>query len=257
MPGVVALEPELRDLAARLRRLRQDLRAGASQTRSSVSFACQHAITTTVSPLIVRALTADDGRAVRVRSGNQDECLMQLLAGDVDFAVMYGLPGEQASSLARAFETVPLGSDLLLPVCAPDLQATTAAKKIPVISYPSDVFLGRIFDRCISPFLPVGVTVETKAETALTLAAFQFARSGIGIAWLPQSLVNDALALGQLVRLDDVLPSQMLEIRIIRLSECSDALANADWRAMLAKLGLSSDLERLPDALASLVQPLK
>lgn len=182
---------------------------------------------------------------------------MLLLAGEVDFAVMYGLPGEQASLLARAFETVPLGNDLLLPVSVPALRATVTSGQIPVISYPSDVFLGRIFDRNIAPFLPEGLNVETKAETALTLAALQFARGGIGIAWLPQSLVSEALVSGQLVRLDDALPTQMLEMRIIRLSEGSNAIAKSDWQDLLAKLGLGGDLQRFPDDLARLVQPVE
>ena len=75
MPGVQALEPELRELSARLHKLRHTLKTESDQASQSLSFVCQHALTTTVSPKVVRTLTADDDISVRVRSGNQDECL--------------------------------------------------------------------------------------------------------------------------------------------------------------------------------------
>lgn len=259
-PGVAAMEPELRDLAARLRRVQRGLKATAEQGPGALCFACQHAITTTVSPWIVRALTRDGAGSVRVRSGNQDECLVQLLAGEADFAVMYGLPGEQAPLLVGAVDVAVLGHDMLIAVGIPALRAAAAGGPIPAISYPSDVFLGQIFDRNIAPRLRPGLRMVTKAETALTLAALQFALSGIGIAWLPQSLVAGALAAGQLVRLDGPgagLPSQALEVRVIRLSQGQTGATEAAWHEILTNLDLSAALERLPDQAAGLVEPVE
>ncbi|MGB7271513.1 MAG: LysR family transcriptional regulator [Albidovulum sp.] len=238
MPGVRALEPELRDAGAQLRRLRLGLRAAANQTQGAFSFACQHAITTTVSPWIVRALTADEHASVRVRSGNRDECLMLLLAGDVDFAVMYELPEAQAPLHRRACETVTIGHDLLIPVCAPALHDLVLSDSFPMISYPSDVFLGQVFDRNIAPKLRESITHTTKAETALTLAALHYATRGIGVAWLPELTVADSLAQGQLMRLDDHLPSQMLEIRMLRLSGPQARQSDAVWLDILSDMKL-------------------
>lgn len=245
MAGVAALEPELRELRARLRRLQQGLKTAAGQGRGTLSFACQHAITTTVSPWIVRALTTKDGTSVKVRSGNQDECLMLLLAGEVDFTVMYALPDEHAGLLARAFESVLLGHDVLLPVCIPALRASVSTGQIPVISYPSDVFLGQIFDRNIASSMPAELRIVTKAETALTLAALQFALGGIGIAWLPHSLVSDALASEQLIRIDDILPKQALEVRLIRFPDHRTVQTDAGWQEILANLDKSAALHSL------------
>lgn len=246
LPGVEALAPELRDLSARLRRLRQSLKSAASQTRESLSFGCQHAITTTVSPWIVRSLTLKTDASVRVRSGNQDECLMQLLAGEIDFAVMYALPDEHPPLITRAFESTLIGLDELIPVCAPSLQHLDICGPIPAVSYPSDVFLGQVFDRKIAPRLNEATTIITKAETALTLAACQYALGEIGIAWLPHSLVMDGLAQGELVRLDDALPAQALDIRILRLSEGHSAPSDALWRDVLCDMELPAPLQRLP-----------
>ncbi len=247
LAGVEPLAPELRELSLRLRNLRYRLKTATSQTGGALSFACQHAITTTVSPLIVRALTLERDASVRVRSSNQDECMMLLLSGEVDFAVMYSLPGEDTTHLARAFEDLVLGHDPLVPVCAPSLRDEALSHQIPGISYPSDVFLGQVFERNIAPRLPDEINIVTKAETALTLAAYEFALRGIGVAWLPRSLVADSIAQGQLMSLEDRLPSQPLDVRAFRLSEGRNAQSDQIWHTVLPNIELPVHLKGLPD----------
>jgi len=257
LPGVEALAPELRDLSLRLRKLRYRLKTATSQTGGAISFACQHAITTTVSPLIVRALTLGRDASVRVRSCNQDECIMLLLAGEVGFVVMYSLPGEKLAHFARAFEDMILGNDPLIPVCTPPLRDAALSNQIPVISYPADVFLGQVFERNIAPRLRQGVNVVSKAETALTLAAYEFALGGIGIAWLPRSLVADSLAKGKLISLEEKLPAQALEIRAFRLSEGESSQPDEIWHTFLPNIDLSAHLKRFPDPSPSGVQTVE
>ncbi|MGB3555544.1 MAG: LysR family transcriptional regulator [Jannaschia sp.] len=214
-PGVRALEPELREMSARLRRLRHDLRSSGDS--GGVAFVCQHSITATISPWIVKELTARGGPSVRVRSGNRDECLMLLLSGEVDFALTYEVPEEPAAISSDAFETVTLGVDRLIPVCAPDLLDGLCEGAIPTIGYPHHVFLGRIVNRHIVPRLPAGMSLSLRAETALTLAACEYALDGIGVAWLPATLVAPHLDSGRLVRVE-TLPEQPLGIAMIRMS---------------------------------------
>jgi len=42
----------------------------------------------------------------------------------------------------------------------------------------------------IAPRFKADITIVAKAETALTLAAYEFALGGLGVAWLPRSLVT-------------------------------------------------------------------
>lgn len=257
LPGVAALEPELRDLSARLRRAAQDLRLSADQAGRPLTFACQHAITMTVAPRIVSDLAALGETSVRVRSGNQDECLMLLLSKEADCAIMYEVSDDRNPAIPRAFDSCALGTDRLIPVCTPGLRALAAGPSLPVIGYPPDVFLGQVFNRTIGPRLPEGTTLTSRAETALTLAMLQFALSEIGIAWLPQSLVSDHLARGLLVCIDDVLPAQDLIVTVIRLSDEPGDKRDRVWRHLTEALRLPTVLERLPDAVPGLVQPLE
>jgi LysR family transcriptional regulator, hypochlorite-specific transcription factor HypT len=228
MPGVEALEPEMRRLSIQLRRLKHDLKQTTNPRNGAVSIACQHALTTTLSPKIVGALTASD-RTVRMRSGNRDECLIQLFSGDADIAITYQIPGERTPVLVKAFEARDLGTDRLIPVCIPDLAGSTHDGEVPVIGYPTDVFLGQVFDRTIAPRLPTSVILTPRAETALTLAMIQLVLDGIGVAWLPQSLILDHLAQKRLVQLGPDLPEQELEVRMIRLAEGQKPQNDSIW----------------------------
>lgn len=239
MPGVQALEPELREISARVHKLRQALKT-SGRSGKALTFVCQHALTTTISPRIVRAATKDGETSVRVRSGNQDECLMLVLSKEVDLAIMYALPDDTTSEISSAFEIVNLGEDILVPVCAPALRSEFARAIIPVIAYPADVFLGQVFARRISPRLPQGTTILPIAETALTLAMLQLVLSKIGIAWLPFSLVETALAQGDLVRMDDALPAQTLNIQMVRLRATQTAQNEALWKHLAVHLQMSS-----------------
>ncbi|MBS9717293.1 LysR family transcriptional regulator [Pseudohalocynthiibacter aestuariivivens] len=228
MPGVKALEPEMRRLSMQLRRLKHDLKQTTDPLSSVVSIACQHALTTTLSSKIVGALTAGD-RTVRMRSGNRDECLIQLFSGEADIAITYQIPGERTPILAQAFEAHDLGADRLIPVCIPDLEDSTHNGEIPAIGYPSDVFLGQVFDRTIVPRLSNKVVLSPRAETALTLAMIQLVLDGIGVAWLPQSLILDHLAQKRLIKPSLNLPEQELEIKMIRLAEGQSPQNDAIW----------------------------
>jgi DNA-binding transcriptional LysR family regulator len=236
MPGVQALEPDLRELSTRLHKLRQTLKTASKGLGKSLAFVCQHALTTTVSPQVVRAATRDGETTVRVRSGNQDECLMLLLSKEVDLAVMYALPNGATLGNSTAFETISLGEDFFVPVCAPSLRACASSENIPIIAYPSDVFLGQVFTRMVSPRLPHGATIVPIAETALTFAMMQLALSEIGIAWLPSSLAAKHLASGELIRVDDLLPAQILDINMVRLRDGQTEQSDLIWHNLAKNL---------------------
>jgi DNA-binding transcriptional LysR family regulator len=170
---------------------------------------------------------------------------MLLLSGEVDFTVMYTVANEQPPFFERAFEALVLGGDVLVPVCAPTLQEASRQAQIPCISYPSDVFLGQVFDRNIAPRLKPDVTIATKAETALTLAAYEFALGGIGVAWLPRSLVATSIRQGALLSLEADLPVQPLEIRAYRLLEDRSQSSDAVWQDILTGIELPEHLSHL------------
>lgn len=232
LPALRGQEPALRRLAQDMRGLRGDLRATAKGAGRIVTLACQHAITATISPGLVKHLTELGWSSVRVRSGNRDECLLQLISGVADMVVTYDHP-EDARDLERSgLIERRIGRETLVPVCLPAL-AETLEDELPVIGYPSDVFLGELVERRLWAGLPQGRTVNRRAETALTLAAYHYALNGIGIAWLPLSLVAADLEAGRLLKPDMAGPDYALDIRLIRLSDEARSGTLQAWDALI------------------------
>ncbi|MFN3847397.1 MAG: LysR family transcriptional regulator, partial [Paracoccaceae bacterium] len=79
MPGVAAMEPELRRVAADLRRIGQGLRQTAIPAGHVLTITCQHAWATSFAARIVGSLSGLC--RVHLRAGNRDDCLMQLVSG--------------------------------------------------------------------------------------------------------------------------------------------------------------------------------
>ncbi|MRU14508.1 LysR family transcriptional regulator [Roseovarius sp. A21] len=228
LPAIREQEAQMRRLASDLRALGDSLRGAALGQDRAISLACQHAITTTVSPALVRQLTEATGASVRVRSGNRDECLLMLLSGEVDLVVSYDLAGVDAAP-TPAFHDHTLGQETLRPVCTPAVAKSLRTGNLPVITYPRDVFLGQVMDSQVWPRLPSGTHLHRKAETALTLAAYHYALDGIGVAWLPGSLVANDLASGALVDPFSGSFGITLEIRLLRLRDVTRPGVREAW----------------------------
>ncbi|UWQ75828.1 LysR family transcriptional regulator [Leisingera sp. M658] len=227
--GVAALEPELRDLSARLTRVKRLLKQAPEQNRPAVQIACQHALTTTLSSSLIQAISSGD-QSIRIRSGNRDECMRLLFTDEVEIAITYEMLGETTTSIPGTLEKSHLGDDTLIPVCAPQMEEAARSAEIPIISYPSEVYLGQIFYQAIVPRIAESTELVSKAETALTLAMLQFARDALGVAWLPVSLVSESLANGQLVDVSDCLPSQNMAILMSRLPGKTGTQTDQIWK---------------------------
>ncbi|MBA3909482.1 MAG: hypothetical protein C0524_06255 [Rhodobacter sp.] len=238
LPTTADQRDQIAKLANDLRQLVADLRRGERIASNRIAIASQHALTTSLTPLIVRGIHArNDATHVRLRSANLDECFSLLLSRQVDIAIVYRLPGEDHPISQSFVETVAIGTDRLVPVFAAasreSLDARTAAGELPFISFPPDVFLGRVLDRVILPKVRHPIRPVPKAETALTLAALELAVVGVGIAWVPVSLAGPRIADGTLVDLSPDFPSCQLDVTSVRLFGNPWPVADSVWSEIL------------------------
>ncbi len=239
LPTTADQRDQIAKLANDLRQLVLDLRRGERMAANRIAIASQHALTTSLTPLIVRAIHArDQATHIRLRSANLDECFALLLSRQVDIALVYRLPGEDHPISQSFVETVNIGTDHLVPVFAAsetmDLNAQFAAGALPYISFPPEVFLGRVLDSVILPRLHHLTRGVPRAETALTLAALELAAVGVGVAWVPISLAARRIADGSLVDLSSTLPSCPLEVTSVRLFGNPWPIADFVWSEILA-----------------------
>lgn len=220
--AVLSQQEKLEQLAAGLRDLLYELRHHDRQVKNRVVIASQHAITTSVAPTLVKQLAADLDAHIRLRSANRSECLTLLMTKQADVTLIYRSPDEALPIDGAYLERFDFGEEPFVPVFAShaldDLNAQYRSGELPIITYPSNVFLGEVMQREILPKLRTRLFLKEKTESALTLAVLQLALAGVGVAWIPQSLAAKEIGYGNLTELGHLFGSARLRIDAVRLS---------------------------------------
>lgn len=235
-PTTLAQSEQIVQLTLSLRQLVVDLRRGERLSSNKVVVACQHSLTTVRLPQLLRQMPDPANNIhVRLRSANLDECTGLLLSRQADIAIVYRLPNEVGDFNDDFIEVIAIGSDRLIPVFnrAPPPPAEGGLRELPVIAYPSEVFFGTVMERRILPNLDPAIVYIPRVETALTLAAVEMAAEGVGVSWVPASLVQAHLASGRLVDLSPSLPSCDLDISAMRLEGTASDAASGFWKRLL------------------------
>lgn len=237
-PSIAVLEDRMRDVSYRYRDLVDDLSNHESAASNRIVIACQHAITTSLAPQLVKGLSEGHELSIRLRSENRHECTMLLFSREADITLTYRLPNETPATERKYTEEIWVDQEDLIPVFSTTesgkLDLARRAGKLPIISYPGDVFLGKLMNTALLENMGDTVRVERVTETALTLAALQLAIAGVGIAWVPQSLARLPIDAGLLSELSDELPVATMHIFAERLTENRKPATRSVWRGIVA-----------------------
>lgn len=221
-------------IASMLQQLVDDLRRGDRMSGNRAVVASQHSLTTAFMPTLLKSLQRSHPDIhVRMRSANLDECMALLLSRQADVSITYRTTDDEAGTHETYLEGLSLGVEQLIPVFAagslPGLQEEIDKGQLPIITYPGDVFFGQMMNCFILPALDSRLRVVGKAETALTLAALELAKVGLGVAWLPRALVEEPLAEGKLSDLSDQLQAAEIEIVASRLKGVKSTAEAMVW----------------------------
>lgn len=223
-------------LAGQLRQLSEDLRHGDRISGNRIVLASQHALTTSLAPGVVRRMgEAHENIHIHLRSADLDDCYALLLSRRADIALVYFVADEGIAAQPDYIETVVIGTDRLIPVCGATMASATEwmdAKPLPLIAYPNEVFLGQVMERTVLPEVRSRRPIEPRVETALTLAALEFASEGIGVAWVPASLARVGFEVGRITDLSAHLPSCLLGVAAVRVRGHLTAAEIAVWETL-------------------------
>jgi DNA-binding transcriptional LysR family regulator len=234
--SVLDQQQNIRELVAGLHNLQYELKRQDRETQNRIVIASQHALTSSVTPSLVKILSNKMDISIRLRSANRDECYALLMTKQADLIVIHQTENEQLPSQKGLLEQCNLGHERLIPVYATtemnQLNENYAKGEIPVIVYPADVFLGQVVNQQIFPQIWGVTTIRNKAETALTLAALQLALTGVGVAWLPHSIAMLEITNGRLTELSDMFPSCELVIVAIRLNDLESHTKDLVWEVV-------------------------
>lgn len=216
-PLALAYQAEIRNLHISIHRLRSQMLAEEAGT-NRIIVAAQHTLTTTFLPRLIRRLESGGlHHAYRIRSANKWDGVTLLIQGLVQFLMCY----ESVSNPKRLPSTmnrVIIGQDRLRLVSAVNnsvaLYDAAPEKPLPLLSYPQDSFFGQILWDERLPQLIRLVRVETVCESAFAPGLRELVLNGLGVGWLPESLIRDDLSTRQLVALDHVTAPCDLDIVI-------------------------------------------
>jgi DNA-binding transcriptional LysR family regulator len=242
-PRVLEQKHKIQQLVNGIHELMQEFQRGDNESMNNMVIACQHAITTSIAPGLIKRASDDIDFNIRLRSANRDECYAMLMTKQADIMLIFSSTNEPLSSQEQYLDRCDLGNDYLIPVCASSelarVEKQLEAGEINIVAYPSDVFFGTLIDREVFPILRENILIRKNTETALSLAVLQCALAGIGTAWVPSSLAKIELANGNLCNLSDRLPMAKLSLMAVRLNETKPVVENQFWEIISTSVGPS------------------
>lgn len=226
--ALVSNEAEIRALVDRISDLKTRI-ARFEPASSTITIAAQHALISSVySDIAIHARRAFPKLKMRLRAGNQDDCVSMLLRGDTSMLLSYETditgPMPFDSSVRREL----WGIDQLIPVVGGQLRYLLQAdgslpEDAPAIVYPANSYFGQVLRANKSLFGTVEHATNPVCESAYSNGLFEMVKAGLGVGWLPHSMCYKELEQGNLSRLGAQFGS--LKLRIALYSNSHDHAA--------------------------------
>ncbi|BDU76061.1 LysR family transcriptional regulator [Mesoterricola sediminis] len=223
--------PAAEEALGALARGRTEAREAGGAAAATLRFAATHALSLTFLPAWLHTLEAEVPLGpVRLMADSMEACERILLAGQAHFLLCHH--HDRAPSRLDPVECPfrALGTDVLIPVCAPGPGGAPRFPAVPVgstpaphLAYGPESGMGRILAAAALP-AALEPVFTSRVATVLVTAALD----GRGLAWLPLSLAREHLEARRLVRAGDTSWDVPMEIRIHRAPHVSPAAA-AFW----------------------------
>jgi DNA-binding transcriptional LysR family regulator len=156
--------------------------------------------------------------------------------GEADFMLIYHHPLIALRLSAKQYAHLTLAQDKLVPVTRANAQGRGqhgfgAKATTPYLAYGGTLALGRLVEDHLAnnPHAP---RLHRVIECDSADAVYEYALKGLGVAWLPWSMVSGACKAGQLVVLGDAHLEVRFEVRVYRAKRRMNALAERMWQVL-------------------------
>lgn len=206
LESALSCEAEVRELAKRFHELRGRLRS-ESRGFKRLNFAVQHSLAVSVFPDLIDLIKTEIMPiSYRLKSANFDDCLAMSVRGDVDFMLCYETNETIDDALGGMFNRYNWGRDILVPVVGGPLcylldEKDDLPDPVPFLAYPDTSFMGRVLNQSALSHLTENHSVDWVCESSFAAGVKEMVLGGIGMAWLPLSLIWRDLKAGRMVSL--------------------------------------------------------
>ncbi|MBR1175243.1 LysR family transcriptional regulator [Bradyrhizobium sp. KB893862 SZCCT0404] len=228
-------EDVLRRLAAG--RLEAQERArGASDV---LKFASTNALSLTFFPDWLRGIETELSFVPNVQlvANHMEGCERILLAGDAHFLLCHYHPAATTALTPSHFRSLRVGDDRLIPASVPISRRNRKPRfrlpgkesaPVEFLSFRSESGMGRILEG-VRTASPLHAHLRTTFTSHLAKLLVTMVQAGRGMAWLPESLIADQLASGEIVAAGGQEWYVSIEIHVFRPKLRLPQAAEAFW----------------------------
>lgn len=236
-PSLLANEDEIRSMILRVQELRNRISTFKPE-RSVITIATQHSLITSAFPDIA-AISRENMPSLgfRLRAGNRGECVSVFLRGDASILLCYEDESAKPMPFDNSIQHDEWGTDRLIPLVGGGLRYKCAsdgsvADFTPAIVYPEQSYFGELLAGKQMQFSTPSKASNPVYQTAFSAGIKEMALNGLGIAWLPVSMVHRELESGQLLDLSTSYGSLALRVSIYtNLENEASTTARTFWNA--------------------------
>ncbi|MFZ0499106.1 MAG: LysR family transcriptional regulator [Steroidobacteraceae bacterium] len=176
--------------------------------RKNIYVSSTHSLSATFVPVLSKLLCdklCDETVCLHVAANNFGEALSRYERAECDYLLCYDSPARSVVLAHDEHSKLTLGTDYLVPVSIPGQRggrpyyalAHAAARPLPYLGYTAESHLGKLL-QSNAAFLPIADRLVAHARSAHAETLRAGALSGLGVAWLPYSLIRSNLEDGEL-----------------------------------------------------------
>jgi len=162
-----------------------------------VTFGTQHSIGWRFFPAWLQAFEKAFGPIMsRLRADNLPNCIADLNHGEVDFVISYESDHARGVEETPATASLVIGKDQLIPICKPGVDGLAlfrvddeSALSIPYLRFGPSAPIGKHIDPILNS-RKLSARLTSIYENSMAGALRIRARDGLGVAWLPKTLVE-------------------------------------------------------------------
>jgi len=203
---LIAMKYEIETALLSLQKVSKGFTAD-TQFKDTITLASVHSLSSGCLPVAIQRVEALIAQSdIRIHSANQDICFQMLMTEQVSAMLAYEKADQPLQAPLDLVDKTIISSDLLVPVCSPKFKPKLDKmiqedQSIPLISYPADVFLGRVISNEVLTRSPY--QYSQKFLAGMSGVVLNAIIVGLGVGWIPASIIRDEVKNNDLVLLDD------------------------------------------------------
>ncbi|MGY3697241.1 DNA-binding transcriptional LysR family regulator [Bradyrhizobium sp. USDA 3240] len=228
------------DIVRRLAACRLEAQELARGSSDALKFASTNALSLTFFPDWLRQIEMALSFVPNVQlvANHMEACERMLLAGEVHFLLCHHHAAAATTLTNSHFLSIHVGNDRLIPASVPGSKSGkaprfrlpgTSSAPVTFLSFKTESGMGRILD-AVRSASPLQAHLKPAFTSHLAKLLVTMVQAGRGMAWLPESLITDQLASGELVAAGSPEWHIPIEIRVFRPRSRLTPAAEAFWK---------------------------